>query len=84
MCIKIDKPVVMNVFYSILGGIFGGIWVANSLGQTPLKGTSFSLFWLFIEVFVIGILLMGFVNYYIPKDWHIGKQFKRISKKAKQ
>lgn len=83
MCIKIDKSIVMNVFYSILGGMFGGIVIAASLGQTPLKGTDSSAFLLFIEVFVIGILLMGFVNYYIPKDWHIGKQHKGVSKKMK-
>ena len=66
MRIKIDKSVCMNFLHSFFGGIFGGIVVAFSLGQTPQKETlgHYLVFLVFIVVVaLLGIYIMGFLNY---------------------
>jgi len=80
MCFKFDKNVSMNFLHSFFGGIFGGIVIAFSLGQTPQKGTIvyyivFLVFILFLAL--LGVLIMAHLNY----RWESAKE--RISKKAK-
>jgi hypothetical protein len=76
--IKIDKYVWMNFLHSLLGGIFGGFVVAFALGQSfPKYG--FKFYFIFVIVIIVvailGLLTMGWVNYW----WEKSK--KRIHKK---
>jgi len=77
MCIKIDKTVWMNFLYSFLGGIFGGMVIAFYLIRTIQKGILYylELLGVIVGMAVLGILIMGYVNY----QWEDMK--KRIHKK---
>ena len=80
MFFKFDKNVWMNFLHSFFGGIFGGMVIAFSLGQSPKKGTiGYYIVFLFFMLILalLGILIMAHLNY----KWEKAKG--RIHKKAK-
>ena len=69
--IKIDKNVWMNFLHTFVGGIFGGLIVAFALGQ-PFPKWDMEFYLIFMAAIVIvgilGVLLMGWVNYWWEKS----------------
>lgn len=64
--LKFDKNVCMNFLHSFFGGIFGGIIIAFSLGQTPQVQTMgyYFVFFILLLVFIfMGLLIMAYLNY---------------------
>ena len=78
MYFKFDKNVFMNFLHSFFGGIFGGIVIAFSLGQTPKIG-SFGYYVIFLG-FVLFLAMLGlFVMAFINNMWDESKRKKTIT-----
>ena len=77
MCFKFDKNVWMNFLHSFFGGIFGGMVIAVSLGQSPKivnAGYYLIILMLSVSLALLGLLIMAGLNY----QWEKAK--KRIPK----